>query len=58
MSRFSMHQAHDSFRDAAGTPGRLPDTVHMETEVVPLIIPAVIKYFPQSVKPAVHRYLP
>jgi len=46
-SLFSRIKPMDSFRDAAGSVGKLPDSVYMETEVVPLALyQRFQKYFP------------
>jgi len=52
-SLFPRIRPMDSFRDAAGAIGRLPGTVYMETEVVPLALyQRLQKYFPfENVKP-------
>lgn len=53
-SLFPSIKPMESFRDAAGSVGKLPDTVYMETEVVPLALyQRFQKYFPfENVKPA------
>jgi len=53
-SQFPRIKPMDSFRDAAASAGKLPDTVYLETEIVPLALyQRFRKYFPFSdVKPA------
>jgi Xaa-Pro dipeptidase len=52
-SQFPNIRPMNSFRDAAGSVGKLPDTVYMETEVVPLALyKRFQKHFPfKEVKP-------
>ncbi len=52
-SLFPRIEPMESFRDVAGSAGRLPDTVYLETEVVPIALYRRFqKYFPFSeVKP-------